>query len=126
MPFTCLAPLQEVFRQGNRVVGDLVLITGLGHHSAGSPVLRSSVQRLLASLQLSPDDADLTAGASAAAGGMGSAFAGYARFTGSRRAQHSGASSTPPPGVGPQQRQDQPPQEEAGALEHVDRSLVPK
>ena len=116
-------PLQGVFHKGGRIIGDLVLITGSGQHSAGSPVLRSSVQRLLASLQLCPDDADVAASAPAA-GGMGTAFAGYARFTSGSREQHGGAGQMPLPGVKPQQQQDQAPPADTGVLGHVHRGYL--
>ncbi len=90
--------VQEWHRQGRAMNGDLVLITGAGQHSAGVPVLRESVLRLLASLQLpagsvSGNDAsggavaggDADGGAEGApcqgSGAIGSAFGGYSRFT---------------------------------------------
>lgn len=86
---TCVDIAQEQFRQSERIAGDLVLITGSGQHSAGSPVLRSSVQRLLASLQLAPDEAE-PADSSAGGGSSeptqsGVAFPGFTRFTGRRQ-----------------------------------------
>lgn len=90
---TILNFAQEQHRQGQAVAGDLVLITGAGQHSAGSPVLRGSVHRLLTSLQLAPsgggDGAPVSAagsgGSDSPAGGVGQAFSGYARFSGRRQ-----------------------------------------
>jgi hypothetical protein len=119
--------LQELCRQSKRIIGDLVLITGSGQHSTGGPVLRSSVQRLLASLQLAPDTVDADGGSIApsdtAAGGIGTAFTGYTRFTGRMQPQPDGVGPMPPLGVAAQQQQHQQLPSDTGVHSSVYRSI---